>query len=142
MRASMRAQRIGQLVGMLSSKIFDDANRMGGLEIHYARPFPSACAGANWAADAAPRPLPARSFLDFVNNDLFQDPEDIILTAARMGAASGALGVRGCLINYMKNGTYPQVITSSTKRDFNRSADRHCWWISTSRFCVDLQKRR
>ena len=133
------AQRIGQLVWMFFLKIFDDQEQeLELLQGNYRSPIPERLRWRNWASD--PEGMTGDELLDFVNNDLFKNLQEIEIDAGTNGRGVVVRSVFEDTFNYMKNGTLiRQVANKINDIDFNRSKDRHLFGDIYEQILKDLQ---
>jgi type I restriction enzyme M protein len=133
------AQRISQLCWMFFLKILDDQDQQLELmESAYASPLPVNLRWGAWAGD--PEGMTGDALLNFINNDLFPQLKNLVLTGEHADRRRVVRGVFEDAYNYMKSGQLlRQVVNKINEIDFNNLAERQHFGDVYEQILNDLQ---
>ncbi len=133
------AQRVGQLVGRLFLKIFDDREQEWELiNDNYQSPLPEAYRWRNWAANA--EGLTGDKLKLFIDNELFPALQNL----EAKGNDQRAYVIRSVFedaYNYMKSGQLIRQVINKIQEgvDFNKAQERHLFGDMYEQLLRDLQ---
>lgn len=139
------AQRIEQLAWMLFLKIYDDKEQEWELDNKdkYKSLIPDNCRWRNWADTENQKGLKGDEILDFVDNELFPELQNLNIGPNTTRKQSYPKDVFQDIHNYMKDGVaFREVLSLINKFDFNDSKDAHAFGSIYEGILKQLQNAR
>jgi type I restriction enzyme M protein len=133
------AQRLGQLVWLLSLKVFDDRETEWAIvQDNYQSPLPEQYRWRNWAANA--EGMTGDALKQFIDNELFPSLQNL----QAKGNDQRAYVIRSVFedaYNYMKSGQLLRQVINKIQEgvDFNKAQERHLFGDMYEQLLRDLQ---